>query len=63
MQSTPVLPEAPLEPINRTVYSLLRGGEYFIGLHLHSILALASINPGDLGSFPLVVLVNPTTNT
>jgi hypothetical protein len=53
MQPTPLLQEAPLEPINRIAYGFSKGGEYFTSLLLHSGLTLASIIPWDLESLPL----------
>jgi hypothetical protein len=47
-----VLLAALLEAINRGVHDFKRANEHFTVLTSTAALALASINPKDLGSFP-----------
>jgi hypothetical protein len=50
-----MLMAAPLEVKNRGVHDFKDAGEQFTILTSTTILALASINPSDLGSFPLSI--------
>jgi hypothetical protein len=52
---TPVLLASLLEAINRTIHGFMEEGEHFTIFTLTTILALASINTMDLGSFPLPI--------
>jgi hypothetical protein len=50
---TPVLLVVLLEAINRAAYGFREAGDHFTVSSSTMISALASINPRDLGSFPL----------
>jgi hypothetical protein len=50
---TPVLRTAPPKAINRIAYDFRRAGEHFTVFSSTTVLTLVSINPRDLGSFPL----------
>jgi hypothetical protein len=52
-QPTPVLWVAPPEAINRIAYDFRRADRHFIVFSSTTVLALASINHSDLGSFVL----------
>jgi hypothetical protein len=52
-RQTPAHLKALLEAINRDIQDFKQGGKHFTVFSSTTILALASINPRDLGSFPL----------